>query len=764
MGDVEPKINDENYLVKFRLDEFVFPITTLRPETIFGITNLWVNPNTTYKKIKVDDEKWIVSQECAEKLEFFGKEITIEEDIKGSEIIGKFAKAPHTEQEIPIFEAEFVEPGIGTGLVMSVPAHAPKDYQALMDLKSKNHELASKIEPIPIIVTEGYGKIPAKDVCEKLGVTDQIDSKLEEATEELYLKEFVNGKLNERCGDFVNEKVEFGRNKVKDWLKDKNQLESFPTLQNAPIRCRCGAVCVVKILNNQWFLNYGDEEWKKLARNCLDSMNILPNKIKTEFHDVINWLHERACARQQGLGTKLPWDKDWIVESLSDSVIYMAYYTLSRFVNDGTVQADNLTKEFFDYVFLDKGDLGVVVSSSNLSKDIINTMKKEFQYFYPVDARHSGRDLVQNHLSFFVLNHAAIFEEKLWPKEIVVNGSVMMDGAKMSKSMGNIIPLRTAIRDHGADPIRLAIISSAELLQDADFNMESVSGIKSKLESLLEECSILKKGEVGESQVEDRWILSKTQSKITDITEAVEKMRLREALHDILFTFESDLSWYQKRIQAKERNNVSGILHQINSVRVAMLSPFAPHIAEEMWEKLGNTELVSKSSWPKYSSDKVDASIIQAEELLKSTIEDIANILKVTKINPQKIVIYVNSNNMKSKVYRKILSMMVGGQNNMGIVMKELIADPETTDAKKMPDYVQKVIKDLHSESESIKKMKLESESFNEKEFLLSELSSIGRKEFGVEIQVYSESDNDVYDPKGKAKHARPYKPAILIE
>ena len=47
-----------------------------------------------------------------------------------------------------------------------------------------------------------------------------------------------------------------------------------------------------------------------------------------------------------------------------------------------------------------------------------------------------------------------------------------------------------------------------------------------------------------------------------------------------------------------------------------MLSPFAPHIAEEMWEKLGNEELVSKSEWPKYSSDKVDTTIIQAEELL----------------------------------------------------------------------------------------------------------------------------------------------------
>ena len=123
-----------------------------------------------------------------------------------------------------------------------------------------------------------------------------------------------------------------------------------------------------------------------------------------------------------------------------------------------------------------------------------------------------------------------------------------------------------------------------------------------------------------------------------------------------------------------------------------------------------------------------------------------------------------NSDEMKSKVYRKVLSIMVGGQNNMGVVMKELIADPETTDAKKMPDYIQKVIKDLHSESEEIKQMKLEAESFDEKEFLSAELNSIGKKEFGVEITVYSESDSDIYDPKGKARHARPFKPAILIE
>ncbi|KAF6247032.1 leucine--tRNA ligase [Nitrosopumilus sp. b3] len=763
MGDVEPKIDDKNYLVKFQFGDLVFPITTLRPETIFGITNFWVNPNVTYKKVTVDGEKWIVSEECAHKLKFFEKEVSVDGDIPGSQLIDRFVTS-HNGNEIPILPADFVESGMGTGLVMSVPAHAPKDYQALTDLKAKKHKLASKIDPIPIITTEGYGVIPAKEICEKMGVANQIDQKLDEATNELYNKEFTTGKLNERCGEFQGIKVEFGRDKVREWLESNEHLEKFPVLENGPVRCRCGAECVVKILSNQWFLNYGDEDWKALARKCFDEMNILPNKIKTEFHDVVSWLHERACARQQGLGTKLPWDKDWIVESLSDSVIYMAYYTISRFVNEGKVNPENLTRELFDFILLDIGDLDSAAKSSQLSENLVSAMKKEFTYFYPVDSRHSGRDLVQNHLTFFVLNHVAIFEKKYWPQEIVVNGSVMMDGAKMSKSMGNIIPLRTAIREHGADPIRLAIISSAELLQDADFNMESVSGIQGKLQSLLDDCSKVKQGEIGNLEPEDRWILSKTQNLIGQVTDAVEKMRLREALHDILFSFESDLSWYNKRVQAKGRENNSAILYKINSDRVAMLSPFAPHVAEEMWVALGNNELVSKSAWPEFSKGLVDATAIQSEELLKSTIDDIANILKVTKITPKKIVIYVNSDEMKSKVYRKVLGIMVGGQNNMGVVMKELIADPETTAAKKMPDFIQKVIKDLHSESEEIKQMKLESDSFDEKEFLKSELSSIGKKEFGVEILVYSESDSDIYDPKGKARHARPFKPAILIE
>jgi leucyl-tRNA synthetase len=761
LGDVEPDFT-EYILIKFQFDDYIIPTATLRPETIFGVTNLWVNPKIIYKKISVNGEKWIVSSECAHKLEFLDKEITYDGEIDGTELIGKNVTIPHRNESIPMLEASFVESATGTGLVMSVPAHAPFDYQALVDFK-KEQPLGSEyqlIKPISIISTEGYGDFSAKDACEKFEIKNQDDPKLEEATDEIYGKEFYGGVLKENCEQFAGKKVSEVKDGIKKWLKEKKYSDILLELTNTPVKCRCGTECVVKILSNQWFLNYDDKEWKAKATKCFDSMSILTNEIVSEFHYVVGWLRERACARQHGLGTKLPWDKNWIVESLSDSVIYMSYYTIARFVNDGTIQAENLSKEFFDYVFLGEGSADKI---SEIPDDIVKKIRKEFTYFYPVDSRHSGRDLVPNHLTFFVFNHVAIFPEDNWPQQIVVNGSVLMDGKKMSKSMGNIIPLRQAIQDYGADPIRLAIIISAELLQDADFNLESVGGIKNKLVSILEECSKLESDQISNSEAEDKWIASRLQNLIANVTGSVEKMRLREALHEILFAFEGDLQWYLKRAKVKGRDDYDAILHQIHSTRVAMLSPFAPHIAEEMWEKLGNSKMVSKSSWPAVDTDVIDAKAIQSEELLKSIINDIANILKVTKITPKKIIIYI-ADSFKSKAYHAILEKVMTEQTNMGVIMKELIADPETADIKKNPDFIQKTIRDILSEPTEIRKTKLEIKEFDEKEFVSKELVSIAKQDFGVEISVFAEDDVNIYDPKGKARHARPFKPAILIE
>jgi leucyl-tRNA synthetase len=761
LGDVEPDFT-EYILVKFQYDGMVIPTATLRPETVFGVTNLWINPSIKYKKIKVNDETWIVSPECALKLEFLDKKISHIEDVDGSSLVGKSVGL--FGNKIPIFPAAFVKSDNGTGIVMSVPAHAPFDYQALQDIKDDSnspvHTIAKSLQPIPIITTEGYGKIPAQEVVQKMGIKSQESELLEEATKEVYSKEFYGGTLMENTDRFAGMKVSEAKDVVKEWLLESH-ADILLELNNGPVRCRCGAECVVKILNDQWFLNYSDQAWKEKANKCFEEMNVLPNEIRPEFNYVVGWLRERACARQHGLGTKLPWDQNWIIESLSDSVIYMAYYIFAKYVNEGNLNAEGLADEFFEYVLLGIGNASDVAAKCKMSEEMVKKIRGDFAYFYPVDARHSGRDLVPNHLTFFVLNHVAIFPEENWPRQIVVNGSVLMDGKKMSKSMGNIIPLRQAIKEYGADPIRLAIIISAELLQDADFNLESVNSIKSKLEDMYEECSKYKQGNVGTSEPEDRWILARLQNLITQTTLSLEKMRLREALHHIIFSFESDLQWYHKRVAAKKRGDISPMLHKIYSCRVAMLSPFAPHIAEEMWERLGNAGLVSKSQWPKIET--VDSGAIQGEELLMSIMDDIKNILKVTKITPQKITIYT-ADAWKMKAYKKIAQDVMGGQTNIGAIIKALISDSQTENVKKDPDFVKKVVNSILAEPTELRRMRAEMEPIDETRFISKELFALAKGEFDVDMQVFSESDPAKYDPKNKARTARPFKPAILIE
>ena len=242
----------------------------------------------------------------------------------------------------------------------------------------------------------------------------------------------------------------------------------------------------------------------------------------------------------------------------------------------------------------------------------------------------------------------------------------------------------------------------------------------------------------------------------------MEKMRLRESLHHILYGFDSDLQWYMKRASAKNRNDISGVLNRVLATRISMLSPFAPHIAEEMWEKLGNSEMVSRSSWPK-QEEQTDDKAVQNESLLSSVMNDISNITKVTKITPEKIIIYT-ADNWKSKAYHKILSGVNSGETNVGIFIKELISQKETENVKKDPDFVKKTLKDILSEPMDLRRTKLNAGEIDESEIIFNELSSLIEADYGIKLQVFSENDSEKYDPKNKARMARPYKPAILIE
>src|SRR2546430_7364946 len=153
--------------------------------------------------------------------------------------------------------------------------------------------------------------------------------------------------------------VENAREAVVKDLTSSEKMSMMYELLNKPLVCRCGTKLVVHVVDKQWFINYGEAEWKKQAHKCLDEMTILPEERRNEFNYAIDWLRERACARKVGLGTKLPWDPDWTIEALSDSVIYMAYYILAKYLNKNWLafkkfekDPEKLPDSFFNYIFL----------------------------------------------------------------------------------------------------------------------------------------------------------------------------------------------------------------------------------------------------------------------------------------------------------------------------------------------------------------------------------------------------------------------------
>ena len=858
LGDVEPGFV-EYTLVKFRLEDgdgggaggAVIPAATLRPETLFGVTNLWVDPNAEYARARVSGgpaaggksgggggegdgaaaaEEWIVSAECARKLEFLGKKVERLGAVRGADLVGRTAAAPGTGAAgLPILPARFVKQGTGTGMVMSVPAHAPYDWRALEDLREAGDKAAlGAPDPVKIIESKGRagGECPAAEACRRLGAKSQDDAEiLDKATDEVYGGEFYGGAMIGTEGGASPVPARFGGMKVPDareavgkWLSGglpagQGASEPFLEISGGPVRCRCGAECVVKMLSDQWFLDYGNAAWKANAHECLSRMSILPRELRGEFGNVVDWLRERACARQHGLGTKLPWDDGWIVESLSDSVVYMAFYTISGLVGSGALRPEHLTPAFFDYVFLGIGGAGggggdpaeAVARETGADAGAVRRARAEFAYFYPVDSRHSGRDLVPNHLTFFVMNHTAMFGRDSWPRGIVVNGSVLMDGKKMSKSMGNIIPLRSAIAEHGADTIRLAILVSAELLQDADFGPEAVSGVASRLGAMMAECGRLgeKRGGGGAARAaEDRWLLSRARDLVLGTTTSIERMRLREALHSVLFGFESDLQWHRKRRAARsaaearegtgagQAGDPDAVLREVYAARVLLLSPFAPHAADEMWERLGMEGMATAARWPEPPAAWDDPAAAQAEELLGRVIDDIARIVRVAKMKgaPRRITAYV-AGGLKARAYRTILGTMEEGDGGgaggdgqaprgggrgkkaagagMGAAMQALIADPATAAIKSNPDFVQRAVKDALSEPARSRKDRLRAgDALDERAVLAADLGALAAAEFGegVQVRVFSEDDEGIDDPAGKARHARPFRPALFIE
>ena len=778
-GDVEPEIGD-SYLVKFEKEGVFYPTSTLRPETVFGVTNLWVNPKATYVRATVNEESWVISRETVGKLQHQNHKVVVEREIPAGELLWNTVRNPVTGNDFPIFPGSFVDPDNGTGVVMSVPGHAPYDYQALIDLKERYAGSAEAgpilqaTNPISIIRLEGFSDFPAKDQIKKFEVKDQNDPRLEPATQELYSREFHDGVMRENTGSYSGMPVAKAREAIVQELTRQGKIETLLELRNAPVVCRCGTKCLVHILENQWFINYGDLEWKKLAHKCLDQLVILPEEIRAEFNYTLDWLRERACARTVGLGTKLPWDPSWTIEALSDSVVYMAYYILSKyFAKDWVVfkkfekDTSELPDAFFNFTLLGEGAIDGVAKETGVPKRILSAIRTEFEYFYPVDMRHSARELVSNHLSFYIFHHSTLFPERQWPKGIVANGFVLMEGAKMSKSLQNIIPLRQGIARFGADPVRVGVLATAELGQDTDFSEGLAASIQQRLAILIGQARRLgAKKTAGKSKTSilDRWMISRLSIAVLTATNALDRLRVREAINIILYQLDNDAAWYKRRLGPRKprSDNRDRILRRVLETRTRMMAPLAPHTAEEIWSRIGNKGFVVQSDWPEEVENERDPKAELAEALVRQLLDDTSEILKATGMTPKRIA-YFTAADWKWQVYLKALKA-AGEKNRQGDFIKEIMGDPLLRSlGKNAADYASKALKQANQMPDEMRQSRLQ-DGITAEKTIFANAADFYQREFKSPINVWKEGDTGISDPKDRARMSEPYRPAIYLE
>lgn len=692
-------------ILKFKFKDMYICAATLRPETVFGQTNMWANPDVEYAIALVNNkEKWIISKECVKKLKDQLKKIEIIGSIEGKELIGKYCKAPVINKDIIILPATFCDPKVGTGLVTSVPSHAPFDWQALVDLKSSpnelkkygiNPEVLKELEPISIIKVEGFGEHPAEEIIGKMEIKSQEDQeKLKKALHEIYTKEHHTGVMKENCGEYSSKPVGIVKEEIKQkMIKDGSADVIWEPTEE--VICRCTNRCHVKILENQWFLKFSDKAWKEKVKQVIAQMKFYPEEARIQFLNTVDWLDDKACARKSGLGTRLPWDKEWIVETLSDSVIYMAYYTIARTINENKIFAEKLTDEVFDYVFLGKGNLKELSKKSKLNEKLIQGMREEFEYFYPLDLRNSAKELVQNHLTYALFHHVAIWDNpKYWPKAYGINGFVTVLGEKMAKSKGNIIPLKDLIEQYGADLVRINITTSNENMDDADWKEDSLKTFSSRLTALKQFVKEYKKGKRKSVNNLDKYMETILQNCVKGATENYEVMKFRSGIQYVAFQLLNELHYYIERCGGIKNCN-KNILKECVSTILRLIAPFTPHISEELWTKLGNKNFVSLGPWPTFDEKKIDKNILELENIFKKTQEDLNQVLK-----------------------------LAGNRKNAYLYF---VTDKELDYFKESLHYLENL--------------------FNFKK-----------------IELYKVSDKSKYDPEGKAERSKYSKPAIYLE
>ena len=522
------------------------------------------------------------------------------DDERYKDLVGKTCILPIMNKEIPIIADDFVEKEFGTGCVKITPAHDMNDYQAGL-----RHNL------------------------EIIEVFDE------------------NFKMGNLVPEYAGMELKEARKKIVQKLEEIGALVRTEDYTHNIAKCeRCKNTIEPKV-SEQWFVSMKD-----LAKRAADSVRagktkFIPQRYEKQYFNWLDNIQDWCISRQLWWGHRIP-----------------AYYCEEcGHINVSKTAPEKCTKCGSTHLHQDEDTLDTWFSSALWPFSTLgwpNTDSQDFKDFYPTQCLVTGFDIITFWISRMMTQGLELTDIEPF-KDVFVHGIVRDNqGRKMSKTLGNGVDPLDVIEDYGTDSLRMSLIMGTTPGNDIRYSndkVESASNFANKLWNaskfvLMQLEDIEKFAEKDITELDfakmidvDKWIISKLNTLVREITENIEKYDLGVAIQKIYDFIKNDFcDWYieivKPRLFNKEdssRYTVQYILNYVLCTSLKLLHPFMPFITEEIYSKMYNDdESIMITKWPEYSEKLNFAKEEEMTSEIMNIIVEIRNIRSKMNVHPSK--------------------------------------------------------------------------------------------------------------------------------
>lgn len=513
------------------------------------------------------------------------------DDERYTHLIGKTVVLPIMNKEIPIIADTYVEKDFGTGAVKITPAHDPNDFEV---------GLRHNLEVIKVFTDDGK----MNNLVPKYAGMDRFEA----------------------------------RNAIVEDLEKLGVLVKTENYTHNVGKCyRCHQT-VEPAVSKQWFV-----KMKPLAEPANDAVRRGDTKFVPERFDKIyfSWMDnvkDWCISRQLWWGHRIP---AYYCDECGEIVVSEHDETVCPKCGAKLRQDPDTLDTWFSSALWPFATLGWPNETDELKK------------FFPTDVLVTGYDIIFFWVARMIFSSMENMGEVPF-KDVLIHGLVRdAQGRKMSKSLGNGVDPLEVIDKYGADSFRFALVHGTSAGNDMRYSDEKIEAGRNFANKLWNASRfvLMNLGEekLNETEVEytieDKWIISKANTTIKEVTEAMDKYDFGIALQKIMeFTRDEFCDWYIEMVKPRlydmtneTRPTALVVLNKILAISLKMLHPFMPFITEEIYTKLNNNiESIMISAWPQYDESAKFEEEENDIETIKEIIKGVRNLRANMNVAPSR--------------------------------------------------------------------------------------------------------------------------------